>query len=161
MIAAATTDASLMAPYQAEWRTLRAHRHNVLLEGPVAATSTVLRLLQPHMRGPTLWHRHGPLSLPSGEAGALILADVAALDADDQTRLLEWLVGTGAHTQIVSMTERPLFALVMLGLFDAALYYRLNVVLLYVGSGHPPGLHDDDAEPAHGCVDSPTSVATR
>lgn len=150
MIDAAPTDVFVMTPYPAEWRSLRAHRHNVLLEGPAVTTDAVLRVLQPHIRGPILWHRPpGPLTFPSGKTGALILRDVAALGADDQARLLEWLDGRGSHTQLVSTTERPLFALVTRALFDAALYYRLNVMLLHVGSSNPPGLQDDDAERAH------------
>lgn len=149
MIAAAVTDVSPMAPYEAEWRILRAYRHNVLLEGPAGTTNAALRLLEPHMREPMRWHRpQGPLTLPDGDTGALILGNVAALSADDQTRLLEWLIDAGSRTQIVSMTERPLFALVTRGLFDAALYYRLNVILLRVGSGNPPALQDDDDERA-------------
>lgn len=160
MIAAAATDVSLMIPYQAEWRTWRAHPYNVLLEGPAATTNAVLRLLQPHIREPIVWHQpQGPLTLPSGETGALILTDVAALGADDQMRLLEWLVGPGLHTQIVSTTERSLFACVTRGLFDAGLYYRLNIMLLRVGSGNSSGLQDHDAKRAHRRVDSPSTVA--
>ena len=38
------------------------------------------------------------------------------------------------------MTARPLFALVAAGVFDATLYYRLNVVLLRVEAPHPKGM---------------------
>ena len=127
---AVDTDLSLLDPYRTEWASLRARRHNVLIEGPVAATHTVLRLLQPHIGKPILWKwPQARLELPSCEAGALILEDVSTLTAEDQTQLLTRLDG-GSHTQIVSTSEQPLFVLVERKLFNAALYYRLNVVLL-------------------------------
>jgi len=118
---------------QTEWRILPACRHNVLLEGSLSATNAVLRLLQPHMRGPIVSSGpQSPLTLPSGGSGGLILRDVAGLSAADQARLLAWLGGPGWRTQVVSTTERPVFALVARGLFDETLYYRLNVMLLRV-----------------------------
>jgi sigma54-dependent transcription regulator len=135
MIAAAATGGLVMNLYEAEWRILRAHRHNVLLEGPATATNAVLCLLQPHIREPVRWRRpQRALALPSGETGALIVKDVTELSVDDQSRLFEWTVGAGSQTQIVSTTARPLFALVTRGLFDEALYYRLNSMLLRIGS---------------------------
>jgi hypothetical protein len=132
----------------------------VLLEGPVAATDAVLLLLQPHIREPILWNRpQAPLNLPSGETHALILREAAALSGDDQRRLLEWLGGAGAGTQIVSTTERPLFTLVADGLFDRALYYRLNVMLLHVGSKTSAELPCDDIEGVH--VASATRTPSR
>jgi sigma-54-interacting transcriptional regulator len=123
----------LLDSYEAELGVLQAHPHNLLLEGPSAATDAALLLLQPHLRDPLIsTPRTHPLSL-EGTIGSLILRDVAALDACDQARLLAWLQGEGLGVQVVSTTERPLFALVALGLFDAALYYRLNVFLLRVG----------------------------
>jgi len=135
MIAAAAIDDTLMNPYEPEWRILRAHRLNVLLEGPAIATNAVLGLLQPHLPEPIRWRQpQRALTLPSVETRALILKDVSSLSVDDQTRLLDWIVRTGLRTQIVSTTDRSLFALVTRGLFDEALYYRLNVMLLPLGS---------------------------
>jgi hypothetical protein len=124
----------LLDSYEAELGVLQAHPHNLLLEGPSAATEAAVLLLQPHLREPLIsTPPHSPFELPEGTIGSLILRDVAALDACDQARLLAWLQGEGFGAQVVSTTERPLFALVALGLFDAALYYRLNVFLLRVG----------------------------
>jgi hypothetical protein len=135
MNAATATDVSWPEWVQTEWRILRACRHNVLLEGSLSATDAVLRLLPPHIRGATVWNgAHTPLNLPSGQIGGLILRGVADLSAEDQTRLLVWLDGPGSRTQIVSTTERPVFALVARGLFDETLYYRLNVMLLRIGA---------------------------
>ena len=51
-----------------------------------------------------------------------------------------WSRETGSATRIVSMTARPLFELVAAGVFDAALYYCLNVVLLRVEAPPPKGI---------------------
>jgi len=53
-------------------------------------------------------------------------------------------------------TERRLIGLVARGLFDETLYYRLNVMLLRVGSKNAAGLAAHDAEPAH--IDSSINV---
>jgi Sigma-54 interaction domain len=135
MGAATLTDVSLLDSYETEWRIVCEHSCNVLLEGAVTATDAVLRLLQPHIRAPIVWHwPHAPLDLPSGQTGALILRDAGSLSRDDQRRLFEWLNDTGSRTQVISTTARPLFALVAGGLFDTALHYRLNVLLLSVGT---------------------------
>jgi len=115
---------------QPEWASLCAHRHNVLIEGPVADTHALLLLLQPHIDKPVLWRRpHARLEFSDRDAGALILEGVSTLTTEDQTRLLAH-VDAGPRRQIVSTSQHPLFTLVARGRFDAALYYRLNVVLL-------------------------------
>jgi Sigma-54 interaction domain len=124
-------DVSLLDPYRAEWTSLRAHRHNLLMEGPVTATHAALLLLKPHIGAPIVWkQQQGPFELPSREASVLILEDVETLTAEDQAELLARLDGARSHLQIISTTEHSLFPLVARGLFDSALYYRLNVVLL-------------------------------
>ena len=116
MGAASLTDVSLLDSYQAEWRMLSEHRCNVLLEGAVTTTDAVLHLLQPLLGEPIRWHGpHEPLDLPSGQTRTLIVRDAAALGGDDQRRLLAWSRETGVGTQIISMTPRPLFALVAAG----------------------------------------------
>ncbi len=139
MNAATETDVSLLAPYPTEWARLCARRHNMLVEGPPDAARAVLRWLEPHIREPIVWkRRHAPFELPRVEAHALILEDVAALTAGDQATLLAYLDDRESVTQVVSTAEQPLFALVTRGLFDAALYYRLNVVLLRLDASDPP-----------------------
>jgi hypothetical protein len=119
------------------------HRCNALLEGTATATDAALALWQPHIREPIVRHESPtPLDLPSGETGTLILSNVATLSRDEQRRLFVWMRATGSRTQIISTSARPLFALVEDGLFDAALYYRLNVLLLRPAPGglSDPGL---------------------
>jgi transcriptional regulator of acetoin/glycerol metabolism len=101
----------------------------------------VLRLLTPHLQGPVMWRARGiSFEVPAGDAGALILQDVDGLSAQEQSRLLTW-VDERPNTQIVSTTAYRLFALVACGRFDAALYYRLNVILLNVDRRHDFGFH--------------------
>jgi transposase len=121
-----------------EWRS---PRHNVLLEGSEPATLAVLRLLEPHLPAPVIRKRRGsPLQLPDRDIGALILEEVSDLSGDEQARLLAWIDGR-AQTQIVSATERPLFARVMRGFFDASLYYRLNVIVVDLERRQDFGFH--------------------
>jgi hypothetical protein len=68
-------------------------------------------------------------AFPLGEVGALILWDVEALGPQEQTGLLAW-IDAHPRTTIVSTTAHLLFACVARELFDAELYYRLNVLLL-------------------------------
>jgi Sigma-54 interaction domain len=134
-------DASVLDGYDTEWRILSEQPCNVLVEGTVADTDVVLRLLRPHIREPIV--RHGPpaaLDLPVGETRALVLTHAAALSRNDQRRLLAWMDGQGSRAQIITTASRPLFALVVAGRFDAALYYRLNIVLLRVGAHRAPRL---------------------
>lgn len=111
----------------------RSAQHNMLLEGPDASTDTAVLLLEPHLPQPVLWKRRGaPLQIPTDEVGTVILQDVAGLAAEEQTTLLEWLDHTSPRSKIVSTTTDSLFPLVARGLFDAGLYYRLNVMLLQI-----------------------------
>jgi sigma-54-interacting transcriptional regulator len=127
------TDACPLDLYPTELATLRAHRHNLLIEGPVAATHAVLLLMQPHLGSPIVWRQpHTRVELAGNGAGALILEDVGSLTAEDQVRLIRFLDGRGSRRQIVCTAERPLFPRVAAGLFDPTLYYRLNVALLRV-----------------------------
>ena len=135
------TEVSLRDSYETERRIVGEQSCNVLLEGAVTATNAVVRLLQPQLGEPIRWHGpYEPLDLPKGQTRTLILTDAAALSGDDQRRLLAWSRDGGSGTRIISMTARPLFALVAAGVFDAALYHRLNVVLLRVEAPHPNGM---------------------
>jgi len=135
MSAAPEIDDSLLNGYYTEWWLSGEQPCNVLLEGPAAGNAAVLRLVQRHIREPIV--QYGPpatLDLPSSDTHALVVTDAAALSTADQRRLLAWMNGTGVRTQIITMASRPLFPLVTAGLFDAALYYRLNILLLRVSA---------------------------
>jgi len=134
-------NASLLDSHYTEWRLLSEQPCNVLLEGTVGATDAVLRLLHPHIGKPIAQHDPPAVfDLPSGEARALVLRDAPALSRDDQRRLLAWMDGKGSRTQVIATASRPLFPLVAAGLFENALYYRLNILLMRVGAPFQPGV---------------------
>jgi hypothetical protein len=119
-----------------DWNSVCTDQHNVLVEGAEPATEYLLTLLAPHLRAPVIRpHALMPLALPTGACGALVLTDVSALSGREQAVLLRWLDARSDDTQVVSTTVRPLFPLVALGHFDAALYYRLNTMLVSADSG--------------------------
>ena len=112
-----------------EWRSACTRQHNVMFQGPAQATEGLLRLLDPHLRQPAIWKGAGtPLEIPIDECGALVLQDVSSLDRREQAALSRWL-GV-RRTQVVSTTEHSLLPLIAGGVFDEALYYRLNVTLI-------------------------------
>src|ERR1051325_11142763 len=127
-------DFSVLGSADTELRILREQRCNVLLEGAVADTDAALHALRSRFDEPLRCSQPlSPVHLPADGAGSFILRDAASLSRDDQRRVLDWMNDAGWETQIVSTAARPLFELVSAGLFDAALYYRLNILLLRVG----------------------------
>jgi Sigma-54 interaction domain len=116
-----------------EWHSVSTRQHNAIFEGPEHATEGLLLLLQPYLRTPAIWRRAPmPLELPTHGCGALVLRNVCALGRREQTSLLRWL--DAERKQVVSTTAHPLFPLIARGLFDEALYYRLNVMLMRIDS---------------------------
>jgi sigma-54-interacting transcriptional regulator len=113
----------------ADLRCAAIAQHRILLEGPDVSIEAVLLLLAPYLREPLTWNEPGtPLKLPADDYGALVLRNIAGLSQHDQARLLAWLNDPNRETQVVSTTTYPLFPMVCGNLFDATLYYRLNVV---------------------------------
>jgi len=104
-----------------------AGRHNALLEGPRDWTEAILWRLGPRLREPVIWVTpHSARMLPAGNCGTLVLQDVATLRREDQARLFTWL--NDGHRHVISTTMHSLFPLIVEGVFDEALYYRLNVI---------------------------------
>ena len=101
----------------------------MLIVGPGAAVDTFIAAATPHLRAPvrSVVCPALPFQLPGD--GTLLLRSVDALDADQQQRLARLLdEPQGSHTQVISITTRPLYLLVQAGMFLDRLYYRLNVV---------------------------------
>jgi transcriptional regulator of acetoin/glycerol metabolism len=104
-------------------------RVNLLLIGTDAVVRAALHRLMPTLRGPIqTWTPHAPLPLPlPAHSGTLILHDVEHLSEVDQYRLLKWLDMSLGRVQVISTTTSLLQGHVESGLFDATLYYKLNV----------------------------------
>jgi len=118
----------------ADWRRAATAQHSMLVEGPEASIQAALELLTPYLREPVTWLQRGiSQALPAERSGALVVQNIAALDRRDQARLRVWLDDPAHRNQVVSTSAYPLFPLVDCGLFDAQLYYRLNVVRFSVG----------------------------
>jgi len=112
-----------------EWSSLVNAHHNVLLEGPQATTRSALVLLVPYLSGPVVWRRpEEALELEADACRTLIVEDVGALDAKEQTRFCAWLDGTRRRVQVLSTSNDALFSLVARGGFDEQLYYRLSIM---------------------------------
>lgn len=132
MGAGTATDGWLLQSFRTEWASLRVNPLNVLLEGSRRATDAALSILQLPMCDSIVWSPTSAFDLPGRDVSTLILKKVAGLRTADQTRLLAWIDRNGSGTQIISTSEHPLFAAVASGVFDEALYYRLNVILLRI-----------------------------
>jgi Sigma-54 interaction domain len=123
------TPRALESGSAADWRRAARAQHNMLLEGAGASIETALQLLAPCLRQPVTWNgRACELVLPADKGGTLIVQNIALLDGQDQLRLRVWLNDPARRTQVVSTTTYPLFPLVDCGVFDATLFYRLNVM---------------------------------
>jgi len=120
-----------------EWHSVSTRQHNAIFEGPEHATEGLLLFLEPFLRTPAIWKRAPlPLELPTNGCGALVLRNVDALDRREQATLLRWL--DTEQQQVISTTTHPLFPLIARGLFDEALYYRLNIMLMRIASAAAP-----------------------
>lgn len=141
-----------------EWRAVYLRHVNVLLEGPETAIEAVLQRLLPHLREPLVSIQpRVAFSLPDIDIGTLILNDVTRLTMQQQAELLEWLNAASPSPQLISTSRQPVFPRIERGLFAEALYYRLNVIRMPVGSSQfgPPRKSalpkDRINRPLHGC----------
>ena len=66
--------------------------------------------------------------------GTLVIREVDTLDRAQQEQFFAWLDRYAAGVQVISVTDRPLFPLVLADVFLEKLYYRLNVVCLPLSS---------------------------
>ena len=116
-----------------EWNAVARERCNVLVEAVPTVVDPILAVLRPHLRPPI--HEYNPnvgSPVPEPTDGTLILLEVASLGPKQQAKLLRWLNDRRGSVQVASTSSEPLFPLVERGTFDAALYYRLNVVRIAI-----------------------------
>jgi hypothetical protein len=119
----------------ADWSLVSDRRPNVLVRGPGEATHAFVDAVTPYLQSPV--HNlacEGGFTLPAGR-GTLILDHLDALGREEQEKLLTWLDDPQhAGTQVISLTPARLYTSVQHQTFLNALYYRLNVIYLEVGS---------------------------
>jgi hypothetical protein len=123
----------LPAELTLEWNAVASEHCNVLVEAVPAVAAPVLAVLRGHLRAPI--HEYNPNAgnpVPEPTEGTLILLEVASLGPRQQAKLLRWLTDRHGSVQVASTSSEPLFPLVERGAFDAALYYRLNVVRIAI-----------------------------
>ena len=113
-----------------EWDCVTNSRLNALLIGPRHVTGRLVRSVRSHLAHPIIRvFPHRPLVLPrADQVGTIILEDVARLDMAAQRYVLEWLEGAVPRTRMIGTSTVPLLPMVAAGIFDGALYYRLNLV---------------------------------
>lgn len=70
----------------------------------------------------------GPLDLPSGYAGTLLLTRIEEMSAEQQVALFDWMTKMHTTARVVSVATTRLDRLVRQGRFLEDLFYRLNVV---------------------------------
>jgi len=70
----------------------------------------------------------GPLVLPAGGFGTLVLHDVVGLTIRQQVELSDWMQRRHGAVQVISLTEAPIAPLVRDGRFLEGLFYRLNTI---------------------------------
>ena len=107
---------------------LRRNRPNMLIVGHDAAVERALARLRPHLIAPIAdW---APRGVAISAIRTLIVKHVEALTQAEQARLMELSADVECSVQVISTARAPLFPAVERGVFNDALYYRLNVVLL-------------------------------
>jgi hypothetical protein len=113
-----------------EWDCVTNSRLNALLIGPRHVTGRLVRSLRLQLAPPIIRVvPHVQLVLPGADqVGTIILEDVGRLDTAAQMYLLGWLEGAVPRTRMIGTSTIPLLPMVATGIFDGALYYRLNLV---------------------------------
>jgi DNA-binding NtrC family response regulator len=77
--------------------------------------------------------------------GRLLLHDLAAMNAAQQSELAGWITTAGAGVQIVSIASQSLWPLVANGRFLDGLYYRLNTIVCAAVPGDARSSYDEGA----------------
>jgi sigma-54-interacting transcriptional regulator len=118
---------------QVEWAILCTSPVNGLLVGADQLTAAAMAGIEKSVQQPVVWWAPDQAAdVPELAAGTLVIRDVDRLDVLQQERLLRWI---GVHcpgVQVLALARASLFAQVAEGRFSAALYYRMNTVLVEV-----------------------------
>jgi hypothetical protein len=109
--------------------TTGGQRPNLLVDCTNGASEEVIEQLRV-LCGPPV-HRcrvPGPLDLPAGGYGTLLVDDVASLTIRQQVELSDWIQRQRGTIQVISIALQPIGPLVREGRFLEGLFYRLNTV---------------------------------
>jgi hypothetical protein len=118
---------------QSEWTILRTSPVNGLLVGSSDLTAAAVAEMEKSLRQPlTWWSPDQGIDLPDLTSGTLVIRDVDDLDARQQEQLVRWIALHAPGIQLLALAREPLFESVSDGRFSAALYYRLNTVVVEV-----------------------------
>ena len=116
-----------------EWNTVCREQCGLLLEAQPDTAGQFLAALRPHLRAPVHEYRtRVGVPAPRPTEGSVIVLEVAKLGPGEQAALLAWLAECQGRVQVAATSSEPLYPLVERGSFDAALYYRLNIVRIAI-----------------------------
>ena len=115
------------------WSLLRTTQVNALLVGPCQLTEGVVARIDRYARQPLVWWTpEEAVEVPQVVTGTLVIRDIDRMALAQQERLTQWIGAEGAGVQVLALARLPLFARVRDKRFSAALYYRLNTVVIQV-----------------------------
>ena len=107
-------------------------RANILVIGSRDALDSFRATTRTCLRAPVAVVRGSAVG-PLHPAATLVIEDAHLLDASAQAAVAAWTAAPeNADAQVISLTSRRLYPLVVAGDFDADLYYRLNAIVLNV-----------------------------
>ena len=127
-------------PPASDARIARLTRVNLFVVGADDLVAQLVSSLWPYLEPPLVVRRRGePLSRAptSRPVGTIVVYDVDTLTHDEQQVLNLWVGAGNGHCRVVSTASTSLLPMVEAGLFDDALYYRLNVVTIDLTSPIP------------------------
>lgn len=118
---------------QSEWTILRTAPVNGLLVGSPDLTTAAVVKMEKSLPQPLVWWSPDQgTDLPDLTAGTLVVPDVDDLDTQQQEQLSRWIVRHATRVALLALAREPLFESVSDGRFSAALYYRMNTVVVEV-----------------------------
>ena len=118
---------------QSEWTILRTSPVNGLLVGSPDLTAAAVAEMEQNLRQPLVWWSPDQgIDLPDLTVGTLVIRDVDDLNVRQQEQLSRWIALHAPSVQVLALAREPLFESVADGRFSAALYYRINTVVVEV-----------------------------
>jgi hypothetical protein len=109
----------------------RVRRPHVLLVGPATEVDRTFDQMRTYLGSPLVdWRPHETSTFPTTRFRTLVIRGVDRLDAVQQQFLNALLRATAGRTQVIALSQIPIFPLVQRGQFLEGLYYQLNAVYL-------------------------------